>query len=160
MQKFVLDTGVVLGYIRAAGYAEYVEKKYAPFVPPNIPLISIVSTGEIYSLAKQFGWGGGKLKTLDILLRKLPTVDISHEQIIQRYAEIDAFSLGKDKARPLRNGQTGRVMGKNDLWIAATASVLTTEAISSANRLANCSSGLESIDTQNGCVLNPVAANE
>ena len=62
MQKFVLDTGIVLGYIRAAGYAEYVEKKYAPFTPPNIPLISVVSKGEIYSLAKQFGWGGGKLK--------------------------------------------------------------------------------------------------
>ena len=97
MQKFVLDTGVILGYIRAAGYADYIEKKYAPFTPPNIPLISVVSKGEIYSLAKQFGWGGGKLKTLDELLRKLPTVDISHEQLIQRYAEIDAFSLGKTK---------------------------------------------------------------
>jgi len=64
------------------------------------------------------------LKTLDELLRKLPTVDISHEQLIQRYAEIDAFSLGKDQARPLGSGQTARVMGKNDLWIAATASVL------------------------------------
>jgi len=124
MQKFVLDTGVILGYIRAAGYADYIEKKYAPFTPPNIPLISVVSKGEIYSLAKQFGWGGGKLKTLDELLRKLPTVDISHDQIIQRYSEIDAFSLGKDKARPLRSGQTARIMGKNDLWIAATASVL------------------------------------
>ena len=64
------------------------------------------------------------MKTLDELLRKLPTVDISHDQIIQRYSEIDAFSLGRDKARPLRSGQTARVMGKNDLWIAATASVL------------------------------------
>ena len=67
MQKFVLDTGIVLGYVRAAGYAEYVEKKYALFAPPNIPLISIVTKGEIYSLAKQFGWGVGKLKTLDEL---------------------------------------------------------------------------------------------
>jgi tRNA(fMet)-specific endonuclease VapC len=124
MQKFVLDTGVVLGYIRAAGYAEYIEKKYAPFALPNIPLISVVSKGEIYSLAKQFGWAGGKLKVLDELLRKMATVDISHDQIIQRYSEIDAFSLGKDKARPLRSGQTARVMRKNDLWIAATASVL------------------------------------
>lgn len=72
MQKFVLDTGIVLGYVRAAGYAEYIEKKYAPFNPPNIPLISIVSKGEIYSLAIQFGWGVAKLKTLDELLRKLP----------------------------------------------------------------------------------------
>ena len=37
---------------RAAGYAEYVEKKYAPLPPPNIPLISVVNKGEIYSLAK------------------------------------------------------------------------------------------------------------
>jgi hypothetical protein len=65
MQKFVLDTGIVLGYVRAAGYAEYVEKKYGLFNPPNIPLISIVSKGEIYSLAIQFQWGTGKLKTLD-----------------------------------------------------------------------------------------------
>jgi hypothetical protein len=43
MQKFVLDTGIILGYVRAAGYAEYVEKKYGLFNPPNIPLISIVS---------------------------------------------------------------------------------------------------------------------
>jgi len=61
------------------------------------------------------------LKTRDELLRKLPTVDISHDQIIQRYSEIDAFSVGRDKARPLRSGQTARVMGKNDLWILATA---------------------------------------
>lgn len=60
MQKFVLDTGIVLGYIRAAGYAEYIEKKYSLFSPPNIPLISIVSKGEIYSLAIQFKWGTAK----------------------------------------------------------------------------------------------------
>jgi predicted nucleic acid-binding protein len=124
MQKFVLDTGVILGYVRAAGYADYIERRYAPFTPPNISLVSVISKGEIYSLTKQFGWAGRKLKALEELLRKLPTVDISHDQIIQRYAEIDAYSLGRDKTRPLPSGQTARVMGKNDLWIAATASVL------------------------------------
>lgn len=43
MQKFVLDTRVILGYIRAAGYADYIEKKYAPFTPPNIPLILLLA---------------------------------------------------------------------------------------------------------------------
>jgi tRNA(fMet)-specific endonuclease VapC len=124
MEKFVLDTGIILGYVRGAGYAEYVEKKYGPFKPPNIPLISIVSKGEIYSLAVQRDWGGGKLTLLGDLLRKLPVVDINNEQIIQRYAEIDAYSLSKDRKRPLPAGQTARVMGKNDLWIAATTSVL------------------------------------
>ena len=124
MQKYLLDTGIILGYVRAAPYAEYVEKKYRLFDPPNTPLISIVSKGEMYSLATQFQWGSGKLKQLDELLRRLPVVDINEDQIIRRYAEIDAYSLSKDPARPLPRGQTARVMGKNDLWIAATASVL------------------------------------
>lgn len=74
MRKFLLDTGIVLGYVRSAGYAEY--------------------------------------------------VDISHDQIIRRYAEIDAYSLGRNSVKPLPKGRTARQMGKNDLWIAATASVL------------------------------------
>jgi len=64
MDKFVLDTGIVLGYVRGAGYADYVEKKYRLFSPPNIPLISIVSKGEIYSLAVQLNWAATKLKAL------------------------------------------------------------------------------------------------
>ena len=124
MEKFILDTGIVLGYATAAGYAEYVERKFNLFKPPNIPMISVVSKGEIYSLAIQRRWGATKLKILDELLRKLPLVDINTEQIIRRYAEIDAYSLSKDPARPLPKDQTARQMGKNDLWIAATASVL------------------------------------
>jgi len=122
MRKFLLDTGIVLGYARSAGYAEYVDKKFDIFA--NTPLISVVSKGEIYSLAIQRNWGPNKLKLLDELLRKLPVVDINDDQIIRRYAEIDTYSLGKNSAKPLSRGQTARPMGKNDLWIAATASVL------------------------------------
>ena len=122
MRKFLLDTGIVLGYARSAGYAEYVEKKFDIFA--NTPLVSVVSKGEIYSLAIQRNWGANKLELLDDLLRKLPVVDINDEQIIRRYAEIDAYSLGRNAAKPLAKGQTARQMGKNDLWIAATASVV------------------------------------
>ena len=87
-------------------------------------MMSVVSKGEIYSLAIQRRWGEKKLKILEELLRKLPVVDINDEQIIERYSEIDAYSLGKDSLRRLRKDQTARVMGKNDLWIGATASVL------------------------------------
>ena len=124
MEKFILDTGIVLGYATAASYAEYVEKKFELFKPPRIAMMSIVSKGEIYSLAIQRRWGERKLKVLEELLRKLPVVDINDEQIIQRYSEIDAYSLSKDPLRRLPKGQTARIMGKNDLWIAATASVL------------------------------------
>jgi predicted nucleic acid-binding protein len=122
MRKVLLDTGIVLGYARSAGYAEYVDKKFDIFA--NIPLVSVVSKGEIYSLAIQRNWGANKLKLLDDLLRRLPLVDINDDQIIRRYAEIDAYSLSKDSTKPLSKGQTARQMGKNDLWLAATASVL------------------------------------
>jgi hypothetical protein len=37
--------GIIVGYVRAAGYAEYVEQRYKLFGSPNIPLVSIVSKG-------------------------------------------------------------------------------------------------------------------
>lgn len=48
-------------------------------------------------------------------------VDINVEEIIETYAIIDAYSQGK-----LNDSSTftARNMGKNDLWIAATASAL------------------------------------
>ena len=49
------------------------------------------------------------------------TVGINSQDIIKKYAEIDAFSQGKLINNPL--GMSARNMGKNDLWIAATASV-------------------------------------
>jgi tRNA(fMet)-specific endonuclease VapC len=133
MGKFVLDTGIILGYARGAGFAQYVEKKFGLFSPPNIPLISVVSKGEIYSLAVQFGWGAKKLAALEELLRKLPLVDINDERIIREYADIDAYSLGRNAARPLPTGQTARKMGKNDLWIAATAAVLKAKLLTTDN---------------------------
>lgn len=124
MSLFVLDTGILVGYIRGAGYAEYVEKRFRVNEPPNIPVISIVTKGEIYSLAAQFRWGERKRSELDGLLRRLSFVDISSDQIIKKYAEIDCYSQGKNRSRALPAGLTARNMGKNDLWIAATASVL------------------------------------
>jgi tRNA(fMet)-specific endonuclease VapC len=89
-----------------------------------VSLISVVSKGEIYSLAIQFGWGNQKKQQLDGLLRRIPSVDINTDRIIHRYAEIDAYSQGKDRTKPLPPGMSSRNMGKNDTWIAATASVL------------------------------------
>lgn len=124
MRKFLLDTGIVLGYVRAAGYAAYVDKRFDVFAHKNISLVSVVSKGEMYSLMIQFGWGPKKLNVFSDLLGKLPVVDINYDQIIRRYADIDAYSLDRNSERPLPKGQPAQQMGKNDLWIGATASVL------------------------------------
>jgi tRNA(fMet)-specific endonuclease VapC len=124
MSRFIFDTGMIVGYVRDAGFTQYLDKKYQPLDPPNVSLISAVSKGEILSLAIQFGWGAAKKQKLQEILAKLPTVDIRRTPILERYAEIDAYSQGKDPARPLPVGLSARNMGKNDVWIAATASVL------------------------------------
>ena len=123
MSTYLLDTGILLGHIRAAD-TQTCERRYALSQPPNVSLVSVVSKGEIYSLAIQFNWGEGKKLELDSVLRRIPVVDINTDRIIQRYAEVDAYSQGKDRSKPLPSGMSSRNMGKNDIWIAATASVL------------------------------------
>jgi predicted nucleic acid-binding protein len=134
MPNFVLDTGIVLGYLLKANYAEEIQNTIKPFKSPNTAIICIVTKGEILSISKQRHWGDGKIHQLEGLLARLPTVDISDTRIIDTYAEIDAYSQGKLAGKPLPDGMTSRNMGcKNDLWIAAVtfvtkATLLTTDA--------------------------------
>lgn len=124
MSKYLLDTGILLGYIRAADYAKSVEKKYKLMAPASFTFVSIVSIGEMYSLAEQFQWGVKKKNELERVLNEIQVIDINHRVVLEKYAEIDAFSQGKHRSRALPKGMSARNMGKNDLWIAASASVL------------------------------------
>lgn len=124
MTTYLLDTGIILGYVRGAGYAEYVEKRFGVSMPPNIALISVVTVGEIYSVSLQFGWSEEKKRKLGDILGKIPFADIGDHQILEKYAEIDAYSQGKHPSKKLLQGVSSRNMGKNDIWIAATGSVI------------------------------------
>ena len=128
---YLLDTNILLIYLRDNATRQWIDKTHAPLGAGNIPVISVVSVGEIRSLALRNNWGKQKQQQLEALLNQLVVADINAEDVFERYAEIDAFSQGKLIGRPL--GQSARNMGKNDLWIAATASVaharlLTTDA--------------------------------
>ena len=119
--KYLLDTNILLIYLRDQKTRTFIENTYHPFDLPNIPLISIVTAGEIRSLALRNKWGQRRLRGLSEFLNTLVIADINSEDVIERYAEIDAFSQGKLKGKKL--GMSSRNMGKNDLWIAATASI-------------------------------------
>jgi tRNA(fMet)-specific endonuclease VapC len=54
-------------------------------------------------------------------LRASMMSDIHSEDVIDNYAAIDTFSQGHSKTHTL--GMSARNMGKNDLWIAATAAI-------------------------------------
>lgn len=119
--NFVLDTNIIIHYIRKDEFAKNLDANVRPFDTGNLPVVPIVVFGELKSIAIQNNWGEKKLTLLDDLLFKVLRADITLE-IVSRYAEIDAFSQNKLANQPLN--LTARNMGKNDLWIAATASVL------------------------------------
>ena len=85
--------------------------------------ISIVTFAEIKSLAKQLNWGPLKMERLEKILFPIPILNIT-AKIAEQYVEIDVYGQGKDLYRPLPSGLSARNMGKNDLWIAATASYI------------------------------------
>ena len=53
---------------------------------------------------------------------EISSYNIDTEEVVNRYAEIDVFSQGRLDGR--KSNFTARNMGKNDIWIAAMASVL------------------------------------
>ena len=121
--QYLLDTNILLHYIRNSATSVLIEEKYNLFGQEDKPqVISAVTVGEIRSIALQNNWGKAKINRLEEMLTRFILVSIKNEQIFNRYAEIDAFSQNKLTDKPLNN--TARNMGKNDLWIAATASVL------------------------------------
>jgi tRNA(fMet)-specific endonuclease VapC len=121
--RYVLDTNILLHYLRGTALSIWIDQHYRPLDSTiNESIISIVTVGELRALSKINHWGQRRLDKIDDLLEELLITDINTEDLIERYAEIDAFSHDKIIGRPL--GMTARNMGKNDLWIAATTSIL------------------------------------
>jgi predicted nucleic acid-binding protein len=122
MPTYVLDTNILVGYIRGATYAAYVDRHYGPTKNPNLSTVSIASVGEIYSFALRRKWEEQKRKVLLDLLQSIPTTPIRHQLIVQKYAEIDAYNHGQHPTHSLPS--SARSMSNNDIRIAATASAL------------------------------------
>jgi len=129
--NFVLDTNILLIYLRNHKTRVFLDKTFAPLDLPNIPIISVVSIGELRSLAFQNNWGEKRLHSLNQFVQQFVIADINSADVIERYAEIDAFSQGKLPGKPL--GKSARNMGKNDIWIAATASVTDSRLLTTDN---------------------------
>lgn len=113
MRKFVLDTNIVLAYIRQSPLYLELESSLRLTSDDAQLIVSIVTVGEIRVLAHRNGWGEKKIVQLNAFIEHaLFVVDVNFgaPELIDAYVEIDCFSHG-------------RSMGKNDLWIAATASV-------------------------------------
>lgn len=108
----ILDSNILLHYVRQNPLAEVIEVRYGLTTADPVPIISIVSEGELRALALQLAWGAQKRQRLEDLLDYFTIIPLPFSRVLAVYAEIDDYSR--------RNGVA---MGKNDLWIAAAASV-------------------------------------
>lgn len=129
--NFLLDTNIIIFMLRSPDGIALLERDYPFFSPENNAIISVITIGEIKSLAIRNRWGTKKLNTLDQILQKLIIADINIQPLIDKYAEIENFSQGTLPGKPL--GMSPRNMGKNDLWIAATAAVSESILLTSDN---------------------------
>ena len=124
MKNILIDTCVVIHIIRQSSTGINCITTLKSFdTNPNI-IISVVTKGELESFAKQNKWGQNKLTQLTNFLNQATYIDIENADhiLLDAYSDIDAFSKRKiaDKNGNLLNGSAIK-MGKNDLWIAATA---------------------------------------
>jgi tRNA(fMet)-specific endonuclease VapC len=125
--NYLLDTNILVTYVRDTEVTRRLEDRLKLLNGENNLIVSVVSIGEIRSIAKQNNWGEKKINKLEHIIEDFLIADINVETIIERYAEIDAYSQGKLKGEEVTF--SARNMGKNDLWIAATSSIFDLELI-------------------------------
>jgi tRNA(fMet)-specific endonuclease VapC len=115
MKYFVLDTNIWIELLKDR-LADDVNRLIG--ASDNVLLMPVAVKAELLSIAQQSKWGERKIGQLKELLAKAPIID-TNEEILNAYVEVDVYSQGKSKDKIL--GMSPRNMGKNDIWIAATA---------------------------------------
>ncbi|MEZ4984474.1 MAG: PIN domain-containing protein [Saprospiraceae bacterium] len=123
--NYVFDTSAILYYLKDPITRERIISDYQPFEEGNNAIISIVTLGEIMAIAQKNSWGNLRIEAVNKILKQFLVVEIKYGKLLEKYAEIEAFSQRKHKR--ITTSFTARNMGKNDVWIAATAAI--TDAI-------------------------------
>lgn len=104
----VFDTNLVIAHLRREELL------------PSRAILPVFVVGELKAFALKNGWQARRLALLKYIVENYPIPDIAPEPP-DLFARVDAYSQGRLPGQPLPNGLSARNMGKNDLWIAATA---------------------------------------
>ncbi len=122
MSRFILDTNMLLGFVREAPWAIKIRADYRLGDSETMVFTSVICRGEILALAEKFGWGKERRRSLDDVLEMIPTLGINQPAILDAYARIDAWTHGKPVASPrsVLPPKPAVSMKQNDMWLAAT----------------------------------------
>lgn len=104
----VCDTNLVIAHIRRRQLL------------PVRAILPVVVVGELKAFALKSNWGYQRVAFLQHIIESYPVAFV-RQNFTDYYARLDAYSQGKLLGQPLPAGMSARNMGKNDLWIAATA---------------------------------------
>jgi tRNA(fMet)-specific endonuclease VapC len=107
---YLLDTNILVHYVRDSRVWRLIQRRYSLLLHDPQPLISVVSIGELRSLAARFGWQARKQSQAAFIAGYFRALTVDSDRVYNAYAQID-----------YETRRMGRSMGKNDLWIAATA---------------------------------------
>ena len=110
MTDYLLDTNILVNWVRRGALYRHLQARYGVDTALAEHKVSVVSFGELRSFARQQDWGPRRLAAVETLLAGFTPLDINTPAVLAAYVEIDVASHSD-----------GRDMGKNDLWIAATA---------------------------------------
>jgi predicted nucleic acid-binding protein len=120
MKKFVLDTGIILHYVRQSDLSQKIESELNLLSQNVVPVVASVSIGEIEGFVQRGKWGEKKIKRLKNLISKIVVIDITaeDEQLMKSYATLWNYSKNN-----LPGDKLGKSIGigQNDVWIAALA---------------------------------------
>jgi tRNA(fMet)-specific endonuclease VapC len=110
---YLLDTDILLFLLRGKELGEYITRTYRLGEVLKRPLISIVSHGELWAMAKRNAWGEKRRDALAAILDQMVTIDLNNPAILDGYVAVDQANLSVPRG--------ARQLSNNDMWIAATA---------------------------------------
>jgi len=112
-QSYLLDTNVLLALIRGNALGKHIDQAFGLKASLQRHAVSIVTQAELWVLADTHGWGPAKRAVLEEAVENLVVIPIDGIDLVQAYGRISSAS---------RTAPSGSInMGKNDIWIAATA---------------------------------------
>jgi tRNA(fMet)-specific endonuclease VapC len=109
---YLLDTNILVHLVRGDATWVRIREEYDVLMTSIRPIISAVTEAELRSLSYQWGWGEARLEQMRYYLGYFGRAPLETPAMLEAYALIDAYSERK-----------GHTMGKNDVWVAATAHV-------------------------------------
>ncbi len=112
-QSYVLDTNILLALIRGKDLGESIDSAYGLRANLQRHVVSIASQAELLVLADRRKWAAAKRDAVNFMFQNLVVLPIDGQALLDAYVEVARADMAWQEG--------SRNMGKNDIWIAATA---------------------------------------